>query len=269
MAVNEGRRSRTALATSLMRARHTRLDRPTLIEDPWGDLLVPESDRDAIRKTAAGRLDPDDRKRLDALRSPQAVLDAGLRANPAYGTVIVRTRCAEDSLEAAVARGVRQYVIIGAGMDSFALRRPPFARGVQVFEVDHPATQEFKRRRLEECRVSPSRTLHFVPADLTREQLDRALARSPYSRARPAFFAWLGVSEYLTREVNVATLRAIAACAAAGSELVFSYLDRRVFDRARRSASFQKVLSGLASIGEPWFAGFDPVRLAEDLRGVG
>src|SRR5262245_22218271 len=234
--MNESTGSRTALVASLMRARHTRLDRPALIEDPWGDVLVSEAERDAIRERIAGRVDAGDRTSLD-------VLDAALRASLAYGAVIVRARCAEDALEAAVARGVRQYVIIGAGLDSFALRQPAFAREVRVFEVDHPATQEAKRRRLARCGVVHSPTLHFVAADLATEHLGDALARSPYSPAEPAFFAWLGVSAYLTREANFATLRAIVACAAPGSELVFSYLDQRVLDRAPDSVPLQRTLA--------------------------
>jgi O-methyltransferase involved in polyketide biosynthesis len=101
-----------------MRALHTRLDRPSVIEDVWGDRLVPASERDAFAEALMSRLDAAEaRAQMAAHGSPQAILEAVLRAHPAYGIVIVRTRYAEDALEAAVASGVRQYVIIGAGMD--------------------------------------------------------------------------------------------------------------------------------------------------------
>lgn len=261
--------SRTALVTSLMRAVHTRLDRPALIEDPWGDRLVPEAEREALRKLAASTLEPEARQRLEALGSHEAVLQAAFHANPVYGTVIVRTRYAEDALEAAVARGARQYVIIGAGMDSFALRQPAFAQGVQIFEIDHSATQELKRQRVRECGISLPDTLHFVPADLSQEDLGTALARSPFRGAQPTFFSWLGVTSYLTRSANLATLLAVARCAAPDSELVFTYIDQREFDPDRQSEGIQRVRARVESLGEPWVSGFDPSQLAEDLRGVG
>lgn len=127
----------------------------------------------------------------------------------------------------AVRNGVRQYVIVGAGFDSFAQRQPAFARYVDVFEIDHPATQEFKRWRLHECGVPLPATLHLVPADLSHEQLGDALARSTFRPTEPTLFAWLGVTQYLTREANLGTLRGIADCSNSGSELVFTYVDQR------------------------------------------
>src|SRR5262249_27534567 len=115
--MQESQFSKTALATSLMRAIHTRLDRPRHIDDPWGDHLLLESERVAFGS------------------------EARLRSSPAYGMVILRTRYTEEALAEAVAKGVRQFVILGAGMDTFALRRPAFAREVVVIEVDHPASQ--------------------------------------------------------------------------------------------------------------------------------
>src|ERR1700727_1567626 len=104
--------SRTALATSLMRAAHTRLDPHPLIDDPWGDRLVPESVKRFV--TSAGES-----------------LDESLRRNASYANVIMRTRFAEDALQTAVAKGVSQYVLIGAGFDSFSLRRPACAAYLQ------------------------------------------------------------------------------------------------------------------------------------------
>jgi methyltransferase (TIGR00027 family) len=215
--MHETTASRTALVTSLMRAVHTRFDRPALIEDPWGDRLVPEAERIAIQEAVTSALDPEVRTRIAGLGASDAVLHAALRVNPLYGMVIVRTRYAEDALERAVAQGARQYVIVGAGMDSFGLRRPAFAEGLEVFEIDHPATQDLKRRRLRESAVELPRRLHFIAADLSQEQLGAALARSLFRNDELAFFSWLGVTAYLTRDANLATLRAIAGCAARGS----------------------------------------------------
>jgi methyltransferase (TIGR00027 family) len=267
--VDTTRASATALATSLMRAVHTRLDRPPLIEDAWGDRLALEAERQAVAELALHGVDPVTRARIETLGSPHAVLDAALHAHPGYGWAIVRTRYTEDALEAAVWRGVRQYVVLGAGLDSFALRQPAFAREVAIFEIDHPATQDLKRQRLRDRGVAVPRTLHFVPADLSQEELGTALARSAFRGTESAFFSWLGVTNYLTREANLATLQAIARCSAEGSELVFTYIDRRELGPDRESPDLGRVQDTVASAGEPWLSGFDPAQLAEDLRAVG
>jgi methyltransferase (TIGR00027 family) len=261
--------SRTALGTSLMRAAHTRSDRPVLVDDPWGDRLVLDREREAMCESAARSLSPDVWNRIAALGSPQKILDRVLRANPTYGMVIVRACYAEDALLAAVARGVRQYVIVGAGFDSFALRRPESARDVAVFEVDHPATQALKRSRLREAGVPFPEGLHFVAADLGPEPLDAALAHSPFRRGDPAFFSWLGVTVYLTREANLGTLRAIAAVSAPASEVVFSYIDQSQLDPGRETEAIRRLRARVAAAGEPWVSGFEPARLAGDLGSVG
>jgi len=196
-------------------------------------------------------------------------LDAALQEHPGYGWAILRTRYAEDALEEAVRRGVRQYVIVGAGFDSFALRQPAFARDVEVFEIDHPATQDLKRQRLRGCDVPLPRTLHFVPADLSQEKISDALARSTFRSADAAFFAWLGVTQYLTREANLVTLRGIAACSASGSTLVFTYVDQRALGTDPVTTSVGRLQGAFAAAREPWLSGFDPALLAEDLAAVG
>jgi methyltransferase (TIGR00027 family) len=240
------------MGTALMRAVHTRLDRPALIDDPWGDRLILTDERDAMVEVVGA-----------------SDLDAALRAHPSYGTVILRTRYAEDALGDAVARGIRQYVIVGAGMDSFALRRPPFAQDLDIFEVDHPATQEFKVRRLADRGIALPPNLQLVAADLSETGLDVALATSSFRPDRPAFFSWLGVTPYLDREANLATLRAISSCALGASELVFSYFDQRVFDRTPEPGPIQEASAALASAGEPWVSGFHPAHLAGDLHDAG
>src|SRR4030095_3445688 len=114
--MDETRASRTALGASLMRAVLTRVDRPRLIDDSWGDRLVPEHERQAIATIVLSALDPATRARIEALGSQEMVLDEALRAHSGYGWAILRARYCEDALEAAVGRGVRQYVLVGAGL---------------------------------------------------------------------------------------------------------------------------------------------------------
>jgi methyltransferase (TIGR00027 family) len=267
--MNDAGASRTALAAALMRAVHTRLDRPLIIDDPWGDRLVSPAEREALRQRVLRRVDAERRNRLEAFDSDQTMLDAALRTQFTYGGVIIRSRCAEDALAAAVARGARQYVLIGAGFDSFIVRQPVFARDLDIFEIDHPPTQALKRRRLNECGVAIPPNVHFVPADLSQESLASALERSAFSHTVAAFFSWLGVTVYLSREANLATLRAIATSAAPGSEVVFTYIDQRVLDSSRSSAALERMRAAVAAQGEPWLSGFHPAQLADDLRQLG
>jgi methyltransferase (TIGR00027 family) len=259
------RGSLSALGTALIRAAHGRLEPRPLIDDPWGDRLVPQEVRAAYLESALSRLDATELAQSTA--APDKVLDSFLGATRAYANVILRTRYTEDALREAIDRGVRQYVIIGAGFDSFALRRPAFADGVSVFEIDQPGTQELKRRRIAQCGIPIPPWLHFVAADLADEDLAAVLARADYRADEPAFFSWLGVTMFLTGAANVATLQAIARCSALGSELVFTYLDERIMRSP--SASFLELRESNRLAGEPFLSAFDAEVLDEDLRKVG
>jgi methyltransferase (TIGR00027 family) len=247
--------SRTALATSLMRAAHSRLDPNPLIDDPWGDRLVPEPVRELLRARAAAAISPD------------ATVDDYLVASPAYANVIMRTRYTEDALLAAVARGVRQYVLIGAGFDSFALRRPSFAADLDIFEIDHPATQALKTAQIARVGSSLPGSVHFIAADLSLRSVQESLSNSPFRADQPALFSWLGVTMYLTKEANFAALRSIASCGAPGSELAFTYIDVRVMTST--SEEYRELAQTVASMGEPFLCGFDPKTIAEELRACG
>jgi methyltransferase (TIGR00027 family) len=240
--------SRTALMTSLMRAAHTRRDPHPLINDPWGDRLVPESVKRAVA--------PSDDS-----------LDAALMGSPSYANVIMRTRYAEDALKTAVLNGVGQYVLIGAGFDSFSLRLPEFSANLQIFELDFPATQELKIERIRACEVALPDNVHFIAADLSQESVAAALARSSFETNRLTFFSWLGVTMYLTREANLATFGSIASCSPAASEVVFTYLDERVFQA--QSESFRDLQQRVAAVGEPFLSGFNPARLPANLSSCG
>ena len=194
--------------------------------------------------------------RAVALRAPSPILDDYLRAFDAI--VVIRSRYTEDALKEAVERGTRQYVLIGAGFDSFALRRPAFSKDVEIFEIDHPATQTLKLERIKECGIPLPRSVHFIAANLASESLEAVLDRSPFRRGEPAFFSWLGVMPFLTREANLATLRAVATRGARGSKLVFTYTDQNEFNSDSGSELLRKLRTLMASMGEPIVSGFDP-----------
>ena len=251
-----------------MRAIHTRRDPEPVLHDPWGDSLVPAS----LLVAAVAQRNPSPEDSGDTSSEEAArIADDFLHASPAFTNVILRARYTEDALRAAIASGVRQYVLLGAGFDSYILRIPPEADDLGVIEIDHPATQTLKRQRIVECGLPLEGNVQFIAADLAAEGLDDALARSMFEPAEPAFFAWLGVTMYLTREANMATLRNIAQCSLAGSQLVFSYIDQKVFDAktAPQGAQFNDLEQAVRSVGEPFVSGFHPASLAAELREVG
>src|SRR5262249_59337461 len=127
-----------------MRAAHTRTSASPLIVDPWGDRLVLEDERELVLNVVLKGLSQDDRARCEKLGTPNAILDCALQAHPGYGWAVLRTRYAEDALQVAVARGTRQYVIVGAGLDNFSFRQPSLASGGQGFEIDSPASPDLK-----------------------------------------------------------------------------------------------------------------------------
>jgi len=254
--------STTSLATSRMRAIHTRRDPQPILHDPWGDQLVPAALLAASLNRDLGVI-PED--------AITVIADDYLRASPAYTNVIARSRYTEDALGAAVARGVRQYVLLGAGFDSYALRRPVQAKDLQVFEIDHPATQALKKQRIAECGITVAPGVHYVAADLAKERLDAVLSRTSFDRTAPTFFSWLGVTMYLTREANMAALKGIAECSAPGSQLVFSYIDQKMFqpEGAATAALFEELEQAVKALGEPFICGFHPAALGDDIRGLG
>jgi methyltransferase (TIGR00027 family) len=259
--------SRTALTTSLMRALHSRCDPSPLLDDPWGDRLVPEFERDSFRQRILSRMDSD--ARAAAMRAPGSILDDFLLTNVSYPGVVIRSRYTEDALREAASRGTRQYVLIGAGFDSFALRRPDFSEALEIFEIDHPATQAFKIARIRDCGISLPPSVHFICADLANEDLTSALARSSFRSDEPAFFSWLGVTVYLTREANLATLRAVASAGAPGSELAFTYVDQIEFAPGGSRSLGEANVKAVAMLGEPYLSGFDPNEIANDLMQAG
>jgi methyltransferase (TIGR00027 family) len=242
--MQNGQPSRTALAAAIQRAAHQSLDGGRIFNDPVARLVLgPEA---------------------------AALIDAA-SADPAQRQMRIfmaaRSRFAEDGLAAAVSRGVRQAVILGAGLDTFALRNPHAALGLRVFEVDHPATQAWKRQRMREANLAVPSTLTFAPVDFTRQSLAEELAAAGFQTNQPAFFCWLGVVPYLRREAISALLQFIASLP--GSEVVFDYSEPLENYSPARRANVAAVAERTAAIGEPWLSYFDPAEIAKDLRNHG
>jgi methyltransferase (TIGR00027 family) len=183
--------------------------------------------------------------------------------------IAVRTRFAEDALAAAVARGARQLVVLGAGLDTFAYRNA-FGESLHVFEVDHPATQAWKRQRLAEAAIPLPHTLTFAPIDFERETLAEGLAAAGFDPAKQSFFTWLGVAPYLTEQAVFSTLGFIARLPG-GAHVVFDYGNPRASgsDRDRYAAAQEALATRVASIGEAFRSYFETDALHAELMALG
>ncbi|WP_425487709.1 SAM-dependent methyltransferase [Mesorhizobium erdmanii] len=179
--------------------------------------------------------------------------------------VTARARFAEDWLAVAVRRGVRQLVVLGAGLDTFSLRNPYPDLG--VFEVDHPATQAWKRNCMADSGLAEPPVTRFVPVDFERQSLAAELDAAGLRSTEPSFFIWLGVVPYLTREAIFGTLSWIAAIP--GSEVVFDYSEPAENRDAAGRAALAYHAARVASVGEPWISFFVPAELTKSLTELG
>ena len=170
---------------------------------------------------------------------------------PVTQCILMRARYAEQALESAMANGITQYVIVGAGMDSFAFRRPDLLERLDVFEIDQPAMQQTKLERLDKAGLVVPTQLHFIAADLERVALIDALSGSSFDLARPAVISLLGLTYYLRPETLARTLRSIATHLAPGSHVVFDYLLDEEATSAQERDMRERLKAFVAKRGEP------------------
>jgi len=241
-----GRPSLTALQVAVLRAAHQLLDEPIVLDDPLALPIL------GAEREAAVRDDP------FQYNEP---MPRTLRA-----TLVLRSRLAEDELARAVQRGVTQYVVLGAGLDTFACRNPH--HGLKVYEVDHPATQAWKQTLLRNASIAVPDSMCFVPVDFARSTLTDALRDAGFHADRPAFFSWLGVTMYLDNDAVLSTLREVAALPA-GSGIVFDYRLLPSLLNPLEAMVLGQMAARVAERGEPWKSAFDPAQLADALRDIG
>ena len=178
-----------------------------------------------------------------------------------------RSRIAEEALSSAVERGIRQIVILGAGLDTLALRNPHGARQIRIYEVDHPATQAWKCQRLAEAQIAIPPWLVLVPLDFERDDLGGKLVAAGLQQNSPAFFTWLGVVPYLTQGAIGRTLDYMASIQ--NSEVVFDYMEPpQAFSEQMREL-VAKRNEQLEKMDEGWASRFEPAGIAAILRSHG
>lgn len=231
--------SRTALGVAIHRAAHQVLESGRIFSDPFAGAI----------------LGPDAQALIAARSTPQ---HRHMRL-----FVAARSRFAQDRLMVAVARGVRQVVVLGAGLDTTALRNP----GIAVFEVDHPATQEWKRQRIAGMNIPSPAGLRFAPVDFEHQSLADGLALAGFDAAASGFFLWLGVVPYLTHSAIEATLA--FAGSVPESEIVFDYSQAPERYPLRQRKLVMALVERVAALGEPFRSYFDPPEMTSLLKSKG
>jgi methyltransferase (TIGR00027 family) len=236
--------SRTALMIARQRAAHQVLDHGSILYDPFAMKILREDEKDVLQF---------------ANKHPLASIGRLFTT--------ARSRIAEDALSRTVEKGIRQIAVLGAGLDTFALRNPHVARQIRIYEVDHPATQAWKRQRLAEAQIALPPWLILVPVDFERDDLGETLVGAGFQQNAPAFFTWLGVVPYLTQDAIGSTLDYMASIQ--NSEVVFDYMEPpQAFSEEMRK-SVTKRTEQLEKMDERWASRFEPAGIAAMLLSHG
>jgi methyltransferase (TIGR00027 family) len=235
----------------MRRAAHQLYDaQPLVFEDPMAVAILGKEYGDEVRRTPGRNPEAKDR--------PWSV---GLRA-----FIVARSRYAEECLARAVADGVRQYVLLGAGLDTFAHRNP--YEGLDVFEVDHPATQQWKRELLAAGEIAAAGRHHYVAVDFERQSLPEELEKTGFNPRMPTFFAWLGVVPYLTLTAFRSTIRFMAG-QPEGSGVAMDYGQPRTALPFLEQLAHDSLAQRVRQAGEPFQLFFRPSEIAAELARFG
>ncbi len=242
--MEKGQPSKTAWAAAAHRAAHQALEGGRIFADPLALRILGEHAESVVRA---------------ALEHPSR------RAMRIF--IAARTRFAEDALASAVDRGVRQLVVLGAGLDTYAYRSPLRDR-LRIFEVDLPATQAWKRRCLENAAIPIPTSLIVAPVDFESQTLAEGLAAAGFDRTQQTFFTWLGVVPYLNEETVWSTLGFIASLPS-GAHVVFDYSNPPASMPEAMRAGHERRASRVAQLGEAWVTYFEEDQLRAKLMEIG
>jgi len=237
--------SRTALATAYLRAAHQILDGESLIlNDPVALILLGPDAENRIRDAA------------DKYMTPEA---KALRSH-----VVLRSRYTEDRLKSSIERGVNQYIIVGAGFDTFAVRQPAWATHLRIIEIDHPDTQHLKRKKISDSGIPVPSNVVFAGINFENESLEEGLIRNGIRIDEPTFFSWLGVTMYLTEQAIDSTLQCMAKYPS-GSEAVITFRQ----ESSTQSSASSQLVERVSDAGEPFVSYFTPENFKDKLLKAG
>jgi methyltransferase (TIGR00027 family) len=243
----------TAEGAALGRALHARHASDPVLDDRW----------------AAHLLSPEHREQVLASEDERAMqMIEGFDASPIFAVNVGCLRYAEDEVERCIASGISQYLVLGAGLDSFALRRADLRHAVTVFEVDHPDMQALKRRRIEEATEEPAMLPGFIAVDFECDKLSEKITASDFDTSRKSVVSWLNTIHYLTEDATASTLAELASILVPGSRLVLNYsVDVEL--TAEQLAFIHQLLEVTTATGEPFMSRWRPTEFESLLDAQG
>ena len=254
----ENKASMTALMSAFVRAYHFKTSDFPVFSDSIAEKLISSEEYSAMAGNILGGIDffaPEMKGKLSSEDILEYIVSSELAPTP-----LSRAIYCEECLDMAVKTGTRQYVILGAGYDTFAFRNREFISNYPVFETDHPLTQEDKLKRIDCAGLTVPENLKLVPVDFSTDDLGEKLISAGFDRTKPTLFSWLGVSYYLSEEEICRTLSALAELSAEGSSVIFDFGGEGLFDSSDRREN--NMLAMAMAAGEPMKSCFSNEKLS-------
>ncbi len=248
--MNEGKPSITSLISAFGRTYHSQFDTPKIFDDFIAKDLISQKEFRDIKENLVKGIQFFNKEVAEKLKGdPEEILKwvTHVQLSP---TPLARAAYCEKVLQNEIRLGVEQYVILGAGLDTFCFRYPEFENSLEIFEVDYAATQHFKRTRLKEINFDIPKNLHFVTMDFTKYFSNQDLSHEGFANKR-TFFSFLGVSYYLTKEELSGLMDHLFSIVPEGSSIVFDYADERLFEEKGVSNRVENMVKMAAAGGEP------------------
>ncbi len=260
--------SMTALVSAFGRAYHSLNDEPLIFNDYLARNLITDEEFAQISSHMANGIhffNPEHAGEFsDTVEALRWVIQNQIAPTP-----LARAAYCEEMLKNAVALGVKQYIMLGAGMDTFSFRNPELLGEIDIFEIDHPATQELKKDRIKMAGWEIPENLNFVPVDFRTDDFIHKILKVNFDKTRRSFYSWLGVTYYLSKEDILNVLKSIVSISAKGSALVFDYGDEHFFDKDKSSKRVQNTVALGAATGESMKSCFSYRELEETLEKAG
>lgn len=248
--MKKGEASLTSLISAFGRAYHSQFDTPKIFDDDMAKDLISEEEFNDIKENMVQGIQFFNKEIAEKFKDNSEEILKWITQVQLSPTPLARAAYCEEVLRHEVRLGVQQYVILGAGLDTFCFRHPELENTLEIFEIDDPATQEFKKKRLNEVHLKLPSNLHFVPMDFTHKFSDQPLMDEGFDNKK-TFFSLLGVSYYLTKKELSSLIDHLFAKVPTGSSIVFDYADERLFEEKGISGRVENMVKMAAASGEP------------------
>ncbi|MBS4202358.1 class I SAM-dependent methyltransferase [Bacillus sp. FJAT-49732] len=266
--MKKGESSVTSLVSAFTRAYHSQNDRPIIFNDFMAERLISKKEFNDIKENMVQGIHFFNKDIAEKYKGNTEEILKWITQVQLSPTPLARAAYCEMVLENEIKLGVTQYVILGAGLDTFCFRHPELDSILEIYEIDYPATQDFKKNRLEETNFKIPGNLHFIPMDFTKKYSIQQLIDQGFENQK-TFFSLLGVSYYLTKKELSSLIDHVFATVPSGSSIVFDYADENLFDEKGISNRVENMVKMVAAGGEPMKSSFSYSEIESMLENSG